>query len=123
MSITTIDIVDHGNIIYDGGVMHIIVAHIDIGDMFPRTENPIASRRTIGVECNANVYPRTYRSPAIVAAVFTPGDPSRRPFISRNPHPPIGIVVEPVAVMEWRPAPTIIGQPGPAVVRIHPVAP
>jgi len=122
MSITSIDVVDNGDIVDDRSVSHIIIADIDAGNMLSGAENPITCRRTIRAECNANVYPRTDRRPAIIPTILAPGDPGRRPIVSRHPYPSIGVVVEPAAIMESGPTPAIVGDPGPSIFRIHPMA-
>jgi hypothetical protein len=66
---------------------------------------------------------RSHGSPAVIAIRMSPGHPRRTPFIVRNPHPSIIIVVVPTAVVKGCPAPTIIGYPCPAVVRVDPVTP
>ena len=112
MPISSIDVIDNGDIIDHRGSMHIahvVVADIDAGDMLPGAEGPITCRGTISAECNADVYTRSNRRPAIVTAVFAPGDPGRRPFISRHPYPSISVVIEPVAVVKRSPAPAVVG--------------
>jgi hypothetical protein len=102
--------------------MNIIIAHIDIGDMFPWAESPIVDRRPVSTKGDADINSRPYGRPAIIAPVFSPGDPGRSPFISRRPHPSIGIVVKPVPIMKGGPAPTVIGYPGPAFLCVDPVS-
>jgi len=121
VSIPSIDVVDNGDIIDDRSVSHIIIADIDAGNMLSWAGNPITCRRAIRAECNADVYPRAYRRPTIIPAILAPGDPGRRPIVSRHPYPSIGVVVEPVAIMESGPTPAIVGDPGPSIFRIHPM--
>lgn len=125
MSVAPVYIVDDSDIIDHGGSMyitHIVIADIDAGDMLPWTEVPITGRRAIGGECNADVHTRTYRRPAVITAIFAPGDPGRGPLVSRHPYPSVRIIIEPVAVVECGPAPAVIGYPCPTILRVHPVA-
>lgn len=121
MPIPPVDIVDDGDIIDDRGVTYIIIADIDAGDMRSGAGDPITCRRAISAECHADVYTRPDGRPAIVPAIFAPGDPGGRPIVSGHPHPSISVVIKPVAIVESGPAPTVVGYPGPAVFRIHPV--
>lgn len=122
MSIPPTNIVDNGDIIDDCSIVHIVIADIDAGNMLSGAGNPITCRRAIGAECNADVYTRPDRRPAIVSAVFAPGHPGRSPIVSRHPYPSIRVVIEPVAIVESGPAPAIAGYPCPAVIRIYPMA-
>ena len=122
--ISPVDIVNHRNIIDDRGIMYIpdiIITDIHTGDTVSRTKIPIICRRPVSAVSNANVYPGTDGRPTIIASILAPGDPGRSPFISRHPHPSIRIIIEPVAIMESGPTPTVIRDPCPSIIRIHPM--
>lgn len=112
-------IINYGRIMY---VAHIIVAHVDTGNAVAGTEGPVVCGRPVTAEGDADIHPWAHGCPAIVTAIFAPGDPGRGPFIAGRPHPSVGIVVEPVAIMKRRPAPAIAGNPDPAFVCINPMS-
>jgi hypothetical protein len=102
--------------------IHIVMIDIHAGDMFSGAEAPVIVGRAVGAKGDADIDARADRSPAIVAVIFPPGDPCRRPFITRIPYPARGIIIEPLAIVEGSPSPTIIGDPGPALIGIDPMA-
>jgi hypothetical protein len=111
MPISPVDIVNDRNIIDDRSIVYIpdiIIADIYAGDTFSRAKIPIICRRSVSAVNNADVYPRTDGRPTVIAAILAPGDPCRGPFISRHPHPAIGVIIEPVAIVESSPAPVVI---------------
>jgi len=124
-TISSVDIINDRDVIDDRSstyVPDIIIADIHTGNTLPGTKIPIIGRRPVSVVDNANVYPWTNRRPTIITTVFPPGDPCRRPFISRDPHPSVIVIIEPVSVVKGGPTPTVIGDPCPSVLGIHPVA-
>ncbi len=62
------------------------------------------------------------RRPADVAAAFAPGDPCRRPFMTRHPDPAVAAQQRPAPVVVGGPAEGFVGHPRPAVVGADPVA-
>lgn len=124
-SVPSVDIIDDGDIIDDRGstnVPDIVIADVHAGDTFPGTKDPIAGGRPVSAVSNADVYPWTDRRPTVIASVFSPGHPCRGPFVSRHPHPSIRVIIKPVAIVEGGPAPAVIRDPCPSVLRIYPVA-
>src|ERR1035441_6662568 len=52
--------------------------------------------------------PRRQRRPAAqMAAAIPPAHPGRSPHLVRRPAPAQAMVLEPAAIMEWRPAPGV----------------
>lgn len=105
---TPVHIVDHGNIVDDRrvpNIRNIIITHPRTHDMLARTKIPVPHRRPVTPERNPDIDPRPHRSPAVITLIFPPGHPGRSPLIARHPHPPIGIVIKPVPIMECRPTP------------------
>src|SRR5207249_2144973 len=66
--------------------------------------------------------PRWQRRPTDVPSTALPAHPGRRPLVSRHPHPSVARVVEPAAVVIWRPTPRLIANPGPPRVGEYPVS-
>src|ERR1043165_7486709 len=54
--------------------------------------------------------------PTAIDAGPAPGDPPRTPNVARRPNPAPSMMQLPPAIMEWRPAPRIIGFPVPAAI-------
>src|SRR5579864_2930418 len=61
-------------------------------------------------------------SPATIITVISPTNPGGTPNLARNPAPTEPRMAKPGAVMEWGPAPGIIGKPVPAAIGIHPMS-
>lgn len=78
--------------------------HLDLGDDTTRRQHNL----------------RRQGCPPDPAGTITPGDPGRRPYHVRNPHPAIGGHMGPAAVVKGCPSPFPIGDPGPPVIRIYP---
>jgi hypothetical protein len=124
MPIPPVYIVNDSDVIDDRGIMDIpdiVIADVHAGDTLPRTKGPIMRRRPVAGISNADVYPWTDRRPTIITTVFAPCDPCRSPFVTRYPHPSIRVIIEPVAIVEGGPTPTIIRDPCPSVGCIHPM--
>ena len=127
ISVTTspVDIIDDGDIVDDRGIMDIpdvIVAYVDAIDMFSGAKGPIVGWGPVTAERDADIYPRSHRRPAIITSGFAPGHPGWRPLISRSPHPAIGVIVKPVAIMKGSPAPFVARYPCPAFIGVDPIS-
>jgi hypothetical protein len=119
-----VNIVNHGNIINNCcavDIRHIIIVDINAGYTFTGHKIPIISRGSV-TSPDADVDSGSYWRPAIIMVIFPPGHPCGSPLIAGSPHPSIRIVVKPVAIMKRRPAPIVIGNPGPAILRVNPIS-
>jgi hypothetical protein len=115
---TGINIIDNSNIVYNshiGVIMYIVTAHVRSVYIGPGEKGPVIGRRPVTVPGFTNLNIGPYGCPAIISAIFSPGDPRWRPVVPRHPHPSIGIIIKPVAIMKRRPSPVVIGEPGPTV--------
>ena len=63
---------------------------------------------------------RRQRRPTNVIAALSPGDPGRRPFITRHPNPADSAQARPASVVISRPTEWLLGNPGPAGVGVNP---
>ena len=63
---------------------------------------------------------RRQRRPADVIVAFAPGNPGRRPLITRNPNPADSAQARPAAVVIRGPAEWLLGDPSPAGVGVNP---
>jgi hypothetical protein len=125
-----VNIIDRRIIIDDGcfldngdvlGLIYIKIVYMGAGDILGRNETPYVWGRVVSSNGHADAYRRRQRSPAIITLVTSPGYPGRSPLISRHPAPSIIIVKEPTTIVEWSPAPGIIGHPGPTFIGIYPM--
>jgi len=66
--------------------------------------------------------PRRQRGPSDIAATDSPGYPGRAPFNSGDPHPGVGGIVSPPAIMVTSPAPRLVAGPIPAAIGPDPLA-
>ncbi|MEY2482158.1 MAG: hypothetical protein QOK24_686 [Verrucomicrobiota bacterium] len=65
---------------------------------------------------------RRQRRPADIILARAPRNPGGRPFVARHPHPADAAQAKPASVVISRPAKRLVGNPGPAGVRISPTA-
>ena len=63
---------------------------------------------------------RRQRRPTNVIVALSPGDPGRRPFITRHPNPADSAQARPASVVISRPTEWLLGNPGPAGVGVNP---
>jgi hypothetical protein len=121
---TGVDIIDNSNIVYNGHIgiiVYIVTAHVRPSYIRPGEKGPVIGRRPVTVPGFTNLNIGPYGCPAIISAIFSPGDPCRGPVIPWHPHPSIGIIIKPIAIMKRRPSPVVVGEPGPAVRRKNPM--
>jgi hypothetical protein len=112
--------VDDGDI---PGLTDIIVTDLRAGNILMGNKGPVVRRRIIPTaKRGADTDIGSQGRPTVIIGAVPPAHPGGRPFLTGDPHPSITVLEEPAAIVERRPAPGIFGSPGPAFIRIDPVA-
>jgi hypothetical protein len=119
-------IINYGRIVDDRDIVRIVdIIVIDV----PSAEIPVSDKCPLIVGnviaiavCHIDADSGSYRCPAVIISGSSPGDPSRAPFVTRNPDGSVIGIVIPAAIVKRRPSPCVIGNPGPSLVCIYPVS-
>jgi hypothetical protein len=106
-------IIDNGSVVDEGSIaIHSITIVIQLwgSDILPVNKTPVIAGGRIISERQVYAYAELWPQwrPAIIIAATAPANPGWRPIIARDPKPAIGIIKEPTAVVERRPAPAIV---------------
>jgi len=104
--------------LHPGSIRSIVMVWVVMVNPCLWEKNPVERRE---IYTHIDRYSRSKRSPAIISTTGSPANPSRSPFVARNPGPTLIVIIKiPSAIMERSPSPVIIRYPSVAIFRHYP---